>query len=258
MLTVRDTGENRLRTDATVNAPISKPANSKQVRLVQEWLCLHGLNVAVDNGFGDATERVVAEFQTKSNLPATGQVDQTTMDALVQPMLRAIQPDPSPAPRITAQAVRIAQRHLAEHPREVGGPNCGPWVRLYMSGRDGERFLWCAGFVSYIFGQACRDLEKARPLVSSQSCDDLANDAKAKDIFFPGTNRPRTQPGPGWVFVRRKTANDWNHTGLIVAADQSVFRTIEGNTNDEQSREGHEVCALTHSYEDKYDFIKIV
>lgn len=258
MLAVRDTGENRLRTDATVNAPITKPANSKQVRLVQEWLCLHGLNVAVDNGFGDATERVVAEFQTKSNLPATGQVDQTTMDALVQPMLRAIQPDPSPAPGITAQAVRVAQRHLAEHPREVGGPNCGPWVRLYMSGRDGERFLWCAGFVSCIFGQACRDLEKARPLVSSQSCDELANDAKAKGIFFPGTNRPRTQPGPGWVFVRRKTANDWNHTGLIIAADQSVFRTIEGNTNDEQSREGHEVCALTHSYEDKYDFIKIV
>jgi hypothetical protein len=258
MLAVRDTGENRLRTDATVNAPITKPANSKQARLVQEWLCLHDLNVAVDNGFGDATERVVAEFQTKSNLPATGQVDQTTMDALVQPMLRAIQPDPSPAPSIAAQAVRVAQRHLAEHPREVGGPNCGPWVRLYMSGRDGERFLWCAGFVSYIVGQACRDLEKARPLVSSQSCDDLANDAKTKDIFFPGTNRPRTQPGPGWVFVRRKTANDWNHTGLIVAADQSVFRTIEGNTNDEQSREGHEVCALTHSYEDKYDFIKIV
>lgn len=258
MLTVRDTGENRLRTDATVNAPISKPANSKQVRLVQEWLCLHGLNLAVDNGFGDATERVVAEFQTKLNLPATGQVDQTTMDALVQPMLRAIQPDPSPAPSVAAQAVRVAQRHLAEHPREVGGPNCGPWVRLYMSGRDGERFLWCAGFVSYIVGQACRDLEKARPLVSSQSCDDLANDAKAKGIFFPGTNRPRTRPGPGWVFVRRKTANDWNHTGLIVAADQSVFRTIEGNTNDEQSREGHEVCALTHSYEDKYDFIKIV
>lgn len=258
MLAVRDTGENRLRTDATVNAPITKPANSKQVRLVQEWLCLHGLNVAVDNGFGDATERVVAEFQTKSNLPATGQVDQTTMDALVQPMLRAIQPDPSPAPGITAQAVRVAQRHLAEHPREVGGPNCGPWVRLYMSGRDGERFLWCAGFVSCIFGQACRDLEKARPLVSSQSCDELANDAEAKGIFFPGTNRPRTQPGPGWVFVRRKTANDWNHTGLIIAADQSVFRTIEGNTNDEQSREGHEVCALTHSYEDKYDFIKIV
>ena len=258
MLAVRDTGENRLRTDATVNAPITKPANSKQVRLVQEWLCLHGLNVAVDNGFGDATERVVAEFQTKSNLPATGQVDQTTMDALVQPMLRAIQPDPSPAPGITAQAVRVAQRHLAEHPREVGGPNCGPWVRLYMSGRDGERFLWCAGFVSCIFGQACRDLEKARPLVSSQSCDELANDAEAKGIFFPDTDRPRTQPGPGWVFVRRKTANDWNHTGLIIAADQSVFRTIEGNTNDEQSREGHEVCALTHSYEDKYDFIKIV
>jgi hypothetical protein len=258
MLAVRDTGENRLRADATVNAPITKPARSKQVRLVQEWLCLHGHNVVIDNGFGDATERVVAEFQSKSGLPATGQVDQSTMDVLVQPMLRAIAPDRSPAASIPAQAVRIAHRHLAEHPREVGGPNCGPWVRLYMGGGEGKKFLWCAGFVSYIFGQACRDVEKARPIVSSQSCDDLAKDAMARDIFFPGTKRPRAQPGPGWVFVRRKTEDDWTHTGLIVSADQSVFRTIEGNTNDDGSREGIEVCALTHSYEDKYDFIKIV
>jgi hypothetical protein len=257
MLAVRDTGENRLRTDATVKAPIAKPAKSKQARLVQEWLCLHGHNVEIDNGFGDATERVVAEFQAKSGLPASGQVDQATMDALVQPMLRAIRPDPSPAPSLTAQVVRVAQRHLAEHPREVGGPNCGPWVRLYMSGHDGEKFLWCAGFVSYMFGQACRDLERARPLVSSQSCDELANDAQAKGIFLPGTKRPRTQPGPGWVFVRRKSAKDWNHTGLIVEADQSVFRTIEGNTAANGSREGTEVRALTHGYEDKYDFIKI-
>ena len=220
MLTVRDTGENRLRTDATVNAPITKPANSKQVRLVQEWLCLHGLNVAVDNGLGDATERVIAEFQTKSNLPATGQVDETTMDALVQPMLRAIQPDPSQATSITGASSPRCAAPPSRASARGGRSNCGTWVRLYMSGRDGERFLWCAGFASYIFGQACRDLEKTRPLVSSQCCDDLANDAKAKGIFFPGTNRPRTQPGPGWVFVRRKTANDWNYTGLIVAADQ--------------------------------------
>lgn len=255
MLAVRDTTENRLRTDATLSATISKPAYSKQVRLVQEWLCLHDHHVVIDNGFGDATERVIKEFQSRSDLPPTGQVDQSTMDALVQPMLRVIAPDPSPAGSIPAQAVRVAQRHLAEHPREIGGPNRGPWVRLYMSGREGEKFLWCAGFVSYILGQACRDLAKGRPIVSSQSCDDLANDAKAKDLFFPGSSRPR--PQPGWLFVRRKTVNDWTHTGLVIEADQSVFRTIEGNTNDDGSREGHEACTLTHSYEDKYDFIKI-
>jgi hypothetical protein len=255
MLAVRDTTENRLRTDATVSTTISKPTTSKQARLVQEWLGLHGHHVVIDNGFRDATEAAVIEFQKKSGLRPTGQVDQGTMDALVQPMLRAIASDPAPASTIAAQAVRIAQRHLAEHPREIAGPNCGPWVRLYMGGHEGEDFLWCAGFVSYVLGQACRDLRLDRPLVSSQSCDALARDAKERQTFFPGGGG--TRPQAGWVFVRRKTANDWTHTGLVINGEATVFRTIEGNTNDDGSREGFEVCTLTHGYESKYDFIRI-
>jgi peptidoglycan hydrolase-like protein with peptidoglycan-binding domain len=255
MLAVRDATENRLRTDATVGAPLAKPANSRQVRLVQEWLCLHGHNVVIDNGFGDATEQALKDFQGKSDLPRTGQMDQGTMDALVQPMLRAIAPDPNPAGSIPGQVVRIAQRHLAEHPREVAGPNCGPWVRLYMGGHEGEDFLWCAGFVSYVLGQACRDLGQSRPIVSSQSCDALARDAKERGIFFPGSTNPR--PQAGWMFVRRKSVDDWTHTGLVIAGDATTFRTIEGNTNDDGSREGYEVCTLIHGYADKYDFIKI-
>jgi hypothetical protein len=255
MLAVRDARDNRLRSDATVAAPLIKPASSRQVRLVQEWLCLREHAVPIDNGFGDATVQAVKDFQNTVQLPQTGQVDQATMDALVQPALRAIAPDANPAGSIAAQAVRIAQRHLAEHPREIAGPNCGPWVRLYMDGGEGENFLWCAGFVSYMLGQACRDLEQPRPIAKTQSCDDLANDAKNRGIFFPANTSPR--PEPGWLFVRRKSPGDWTHTGLVVGADANVFRTIEGNTNDDGSREGYEVCALTHAYTDKYDFIKI-
>lgn len=255
MLVVSTAPENRLRNDATVGAPLTKPANSRQVRLVQEWLCLNGHNVVIDNDFGGATEEAVKDFQRKSDLQSTGQVDQRTMDALVQPMLRAIAPDATPAGSLAAQAVRIAQRHLAEHPREIAGPNCGPWVRLYMDGHEGKDFLWCAGFVSYVLGQACRDLGQPRPIVKSQSCDALARDAKEKGIFFPGNANPR--PEAGWVFVRRRVENDWNHTGLVIGAEATVFRTIEGNTNDDGSREGYEVCALTHAYAEKYDFIRI-
>src|ERR1044072_4197272 len=138
MLAVRDARDNRLRSDATVAAPLTKPANSKQVRLVQEWLCLHEHAVPIDNCFGDATEQAVKDFQRTVQLPQTGQVDQGTMDALVQPALRASATDTTPPGSVAAQAVRVAQRHLAEHPREIAGPNCGPWVRLYMDGGEGD------------------------------------------------------------------------------------------------------------------------
>ena len=28
--------------------------------------------------------------------------------------------------------------------------NQGPWVRLYMNGRDGQEWPWCADFASYV------------------------------------------------------------------------------------------------------------
>jgi hypothetical protein len=43
--------------------PFKKGApKSLGVRRVQEWLCLHGFAVAIDNDFGDATEKAVKRF----------------------------------------------------------------------------------------------------------------------------------------------------------------------------------------------------
>ena len=58
----------------------------------------------------------------------------------------------------------------------------------------------------------------------------------------------------GSIFLVRRTSTDWTHDGLVVNAGATTFDTIEGNTNDEGSREGFEVCARTRSYPDK-DFV---
>jgi hypothetical protein len=79
----------------------------------------------------------------------------------------------------------------------------------------------------------------------------LATSAKANDRFVS-----RDKAGPGSFFLVRNAPTDWTHTGIVVNASDETFKTIEGNTNDDGSREGYEVCARTRGYSNM-DFIKI-
>jgi len=49
---------------------------------------------------------------------------------------------------------------------------------------------------------------------------------------------------PGDIFLVKHPQNklDWVHTGIIESKGKGFLITIEGNTNDEGSREGYEVC----------------
>jgi hypothetical protein len=60
----------------------------------------------------------------------------------------------------------------------------------------------------------------------------------------------------GRIFLVRWTPTDWTHTGFVAEAQPDLFTTIEGNTNDDGEREGHEVCRLSRGYKNK-DFILI-
>jgi hypothetical protein len=223
-----------------------------QVRLVQEWLCLHGEHVSVDGDFGPATESAVSEFQRKRGIiPPTGIVDATTFDHLVRPMHAALAPIPANGRSLGEMVVAYAQQHLAQHPLEIGGQNKGPWVRLYMSGNEGTPWAWCAGFACFCLKQACEVVGQPVPIATSFSCDSLASSGKSKGRF--GSH---SMAGPGSFFLVRNTPTDWIHTGIVVSTGAETCRTIEGNTNDDGSREGYEVCARTRGY-GKLDFIQI-
>ncbi len=230
---------------------------------VQEWLTFHGHGVTLDAQFGPATAEAVRSFQAEQGIPATGIVDQTTWSRLVAPMVRATTLR-HPAYTLNEAIIFVAKSHLAEHPREIGGQNRGPWVRLYCDGNEGDAWAWCAGFATYVVKQA-RTAETFADDVSpgggirTYSCDAWANGFRADGMLLPQATKAQVQAKvkPGCIFflVDPKNLNDRHHTGIVteVAADGSWVKTIEGNTNDEGSREGYEVCARTRGV-GKLDF----
>lgn len=243
--------------ETTLDRNKKRGSRGKRVRIIQEWLSLHGLHVQIDGRFGPATEEAVRRFQRKKRHRATGVVDKKTYKELISPIVRATKEIEPRNRRLGRLVVAYAKQHLKEEPREIGGQNRGPWVRLYMKGREGTDQPWCAGFVSYVLRQACESAGVPVPIRPSASCDVLASRARKKGLFVEGSSLESVSDlGPGFIFLNRRTANDWNHTGFVASWGDEVLQTIEGNTNDDGSREGYEVCARFRDCEKK-DFIRI-
>ena len=239
----------------------------QRVQRVQEWLTLGGSGTEIDGDFGPATEAAVRDFQRRRGLPVSGTVDEPTWGALTAPMRAALVPVPdATGGTIHDVVLETARAHLAVHPMELrirGRGNCGPWVRLYMHGREGDDQPWCAGFASHVIAQAAQAMGEAGPPIPRRvGVDQLVQDAQADGRFLDGDElggderAERVPPGALFV-VRGRAPSDWTHVGIVAEAWPEAFATIEGNTNDHGSREGIEVCARSRSCAAK-DFLLLV
>lgn len=233
---------------------IKKGKRGAAARRVQEWLTLHGLGVVIDGDFGRVSEGTLQLFQFNHGLTETGIVDEETWAALVQPMVDTLVNPLIASVPLGDGVVEFASQHLIAHPREVGGANAGPWVRLYMKGFDGPSALWCAGFVTFCLNQAAEALMHPMPIGGSFSCDTLAHQGQQAGSFLSERHATPDRITPGSIFLKRSDPFDWTHTGLVTSAGDTLYQTIEGNTNDDGSREGYEVCARRRGYS-KTDFI---
>ncbi|WP_299815114.1 peptidoglycan-binding protein [uncultured Roseibium sp.] len=244
-------------------APGSSNAIKKSVRRVQEWLNLNGFSTGIDGDFGPSTEIQLKRFQTALGRPVTGELDEETWVTLTGPMRRALAPiEFAPSTSFEEAVVRIAKQHVAETPIEVGGANCGPWVRLYMRGKQGSDQLWCAGFACLIVAQAARDLKQKLPFTRRVGVDDLVEDAKNANRFIRGSRLDTAQKRlsalrPGMLFVIRKTSTDWTHVGIVRKVNEDTFETYEGNTNKAGGRDGIIACEKNRSYKSR-DFLKLL
>jgi hypothetical protein len=228
--------------------------NSKgaEVQKVQEWINLwRGMDltwkhiVTVDGDFGPQTQEIIKIFQQKYNLNPDGVVGSLTFGKLAEPMIKAftkIQVDP-----LRDRIVAYAEQHLNNQPRELYNSNQGPWVRAYMDGNEGKDWAWCMGFVQTILDQAFAGTGQLFTLIMphTYSCDVVGIHGRQKGSLLSYENiknNPSAFVKKGDVFLVRRTPQDWTHTGIITGVDDKKLHTIEGNTNDEGSREGFEVC----------------
>lgn len=255
-----------VKTEIEYPGPIALGDKGLAVKRVQEWLCLHGNQVSIDAEYGPVTARAVEGFSLSLRHVPTARdvVGPEVWAALVTPMTRCLM-SIAPAPSLAETVYRLADSHLVSHPREVGGDNRGPWVRLYMGGQEGPSSYWCAGFVSFLLRQAADLLQCDSPLPGSFSCDALARQARDKDLLvsceeLAGGYTPVDRLGHTQIFLVRQSPGDWTHTGFSTRMHLSGgvfdFESIEGNTNDDGSRNGYEVCRRIRGGKGK-DFIRL-
>ncbi|MGI0488547.1 peptidoglycan-binding domain-containing protein [Pantanalinema rosaneae CENA516] len=256
------TTPSHLAQELSLGTEIHQNQAGKQVKRVQEWLTFHNFATAIDSEFGPATERCVKNFQAARDLPVTGIVDQATYTKLVEPLAKVLKEiSPSPGETLGSMVLKYAKQHLTQHPIELGGQNRGPWVRLYMDGNEGTEWAWCAGFVTFILKQACTALNHPMPIPGSFGCDVLAKQARQSQRRISDSSIIHHSVSwstlePCCIFLVRRASDDWTHTGFAFGRDGDTFVTIEGNTNDEGSAEGYEVCTRVRSIRDK-DFIRL-
>lgn len=220
----------------------------KLITLIQEWLCLSGQSIKIDGDFGAATEKATLNFQKSASLPQTGQVDPVTFERLVTPMKSMAEASLTNTGNLYTAIVELSLKYLAVHPVEVGGQNMGPWVRFFMDGYQGNSWPWCAGFDTFIVKQASKLTGITTDLPRTYSCDVLGMWAKSKGKFVSGSSGNLSLVKPGHLFLVRKSHNDWQHTGIVIEMTTEYCVTIEGNTNDDGSREGYEVCKRIRAF----------
>jgi peptidoglycan hydrolase-like protein with peptidoglycan-binding domain len=225
------------------------PPKSPHVKRVQEWLYLNGIGIRVDSDFGPATEECVKQFQKKKGLPATGVVNKATFDSLVAPMRAALKPIAPNGRSLNQLIIAYARQHVTQRPREAGGQNRGPWVRLYMDGHDGLPWLWCAGFATFPIKQAAETLQLPMPVLRSFGAANIARDAKTTHHFvgLPSAS-DRRKIKQGSLFLEQGGPNGYMHCGIVVGVTGDAMKTIEGNTNDDGTNNGVEAIARTRGF----------
>lgn len=136
-------------------------------------------------------------------------------------------------------AIALTQLGVTEAPK---GSNGGPEVSRYLSSvglKPG--FSWCMAFVYWSVQQACNELQQKNPLVKTAGVMDQVRRTNLRMI-------PARSSGvkPGDIFIM-EFAHGLGHTGFVESVSPGIVHTIEGNTNDDGSREGYEVARRQRS-----------
>lgn len=142
---------------------------------------------------------------------------------------------------LSLKAIEIATTQLHEDEKPHGS-NWGEPVKTYLAsvGIDFPA-SWCLAFVYWCFLKAADALHTITPLVKTGGVLRAWNEAASHHAATP-------EPGDIVIFDH---GHGLGHTGIVVEVIGSDFKTIEGNTNNDGSREGYEVEYKKRNMNDK-------
>lgn len=131
--------------------------------------------------------------------------------------------------------IALSQVGVSEMPK---GSNGGPEVTMYLKRVGlGAGNPWCMAFVYWCVDEACKELGMKNPLLKTGHVLHQYNNTTLRKL-------PKTSRGikPGDIGVMKIGNAGAGHVFFIKGVGGSVVGTVEGNTNDEGSREGYEVA----------------
>ena len=129
------------------------------------------------------------------------------------------------------------------------GSNAGADVEKYLKSVGlGKGLAWCMAFVFWNVLEASTKLNTQNPLKITGGVIDQYN------------SRPllrKKTPATGDIFIM-DFGKGIGHTGFVEKVlPNGKIQTIEGNTNDDGSREGYEVCRRTRNISSIKSFLRI-
>lgn len=215
--------------------------DKKIVEAIQKQLNKKGCGeLKVDGDFGTKTQSAIKLFQTRNT-------DQNGNLLLIDGVLGAISwaslfgensvvQNSTIKKKLAETAVDFADSQMGV--REKGGANCGPEVEMFLKTVGlGKGYSWCMAFVYWSFEKAAEKLNQENPLVKTGGVLKAWNDAKCTKILSKDSKNNPTLVKPGQIFIM-DYGRGFGHTGIVKEVNGGFITTIEGNTNNTQSREG--------------------
>ena len=157
-----------------------------------------------------------------------------------------------------ALGVAIGQVGQQEEPK---GSNSGPMVDQYLHSVGLHRgYAWCQAFVHWCYDQAAQQGGRANPVAKTAGVHDCWNKAGNSSAGDPGNHFRKVTKSeavaspqlvtPGCQFILL-FGNGAGHTGLVEKLEGTALYTVEGNSNNNGSREGYEVVRHKRSLTDE-------
>jgi hypothetical protein len=155
----------------------------------------------------------------------------------------------------SSSTLSLKQTFLSIARSQIG---CCEQPRNSNRGKDIEKYLrsvglpggysWCMAFVKWCMDQACLQTGRKNPMIITGGVLNQWNHIAGGYKFLT--------PLPGDIFIM-DFGGGFGHTGIVEQVQQPWLSTIDGNSNDEGSRDGYKVCRRSRKMIQVKGFIRI-